>query len=130
MDRGQRRVHTVIGLPGSGVAARPRGGETVSRPGSGSALVLPGLPRGLMLPSLPGALCKGQDPRLWFPGTPGQPGQLSGAVRRAKALCAACPARAQCLEWAIKANEAEGVWGGTTPAERAAIRRLPGGGGE
>lgn len=90
--------------------------------------MLPGLSGELVLPSLPGALCKGEDPRLWFPSVPGHPGAT--AARAAKAMCAACPARARCLEWALKANEIEGVWGGTTPAERATIRRRAGGGGE
>jgi WhiB family redox-sensing transcriptional regulator len=95
-------------------------GGSVSRPGKGATLMLPVLPVGLMLPLLPGALCKGEDPRVWFPSAPGR-----GSARRAKAVCTACPARAGCLEWALEANEVEGVWGGTTPAERAEIRRRP-----
>ena len=84
-----------------------------ARPG---ALELPSLAGGLVLPMLPGALCKGQDPAPWFP----RPG---GSMDRAKAVCRACPVRPQCLDWAVEADERAGVWGGTTPDERAQIRR-------
>jgi hypothetical protein len=70
---------------------------------------------GLVLPALPGALCKGQDPVLWFPGA-------GGSMKEAKAVCRACPARVLCLEWAVQADERAGVWGGTSPDERALIR--------
>ena len=83
--------------------------------------MLPAMPRGLALPSLPGALCKGADPGVWFPSVNGW--QAARAADPAKAVCAACPVRVRCLEWAMQFNETEGVWGGTTPAERAAIRR-------
>jgi WhiB family redox-sensing transcriptional regulator len=85
-----------------------------ARPG---AVDPPAPPDGLLLPVLPGALCKGRDPRLWFP----PPG---GSFARAKAFCRACPARARCLHWALQAGERAGVWGGTTPGERAQLRRL------
>ena len=43
-------------------------------------------------------------------------------------LCAGCPRIAECAEYAMTARDAqgqpiEGVWGGTTTAERAARRR-------
>lgn len=41
-------------------------------------------------------------------------------MRQARAVCATCPVRDRCLEDNIM--EAHGVWGGTLPAERAAIR--------
>lgn len=40
---------------------------------------------------------------------------------RAKAVCGTCPLQAACLRWALESN-AEGVWGGTTTAERTRIR--------
>jgi len=112
----------------SAAESRGRAAGTVSRPGKGGTLTLPVLPIRLALPDMPGALCKGEDPSVWFP-FPGTVGRPSASVRRAKAVCAACPARARCLEWALKANEIEGVWGGMTPAERARIRRQSRGGG-
>lgn len=36
---------------------------------------------------------------------------------RAKAVCALCPFAAECHEWALATNQ-QGVWGGTTTAER------------
>ena len=40
----------------------------------------------------------------------------------AKAVCAGCPAKGPCLEYAIE-TDAEGVWGGTSRRERRAMRR-------
>jgi WhiB family redox-sensing transcriptional regulator len=94
-------------------------GGAATRPERDGALVLPSLREGLVLPSLPGALCKGEDPGTWFPS-----GTSQIAIWKAKKVCAACPARAECLQWALQAGEVDGVWGGTTPTERAGIRRL------
>jgi WhiB family transcriptional regulator, redox-sensing transcriptional regulator len=40
----------------------------------------------------------------------------------AKAICAGCPVRVDCLAWALHAGEV-GIWGGTTDADRRRIRR-------
>jgi WhiB family redox-sensing transcriptional regulator len=92
--------------------------------GRGGVLALSGLREGLVLPSLPGALCKGKDPGPWFPAGSGR-----FTAEAAKAVCAACPARVRCLEWALEAGEVEGVWGGATPTERAEMRHAPCGAG-
>lgn len=44
-------------------------------------------------------------------------------VARLKAVCANCPVKAQCLEYALEqpSSMAYGVYGGTTPAERRAL---------
>lgn len=42
--------------------------------------------------------------------------------KRAKAVCARCPVRPQCLDYALIANEA-GVWGGMSEDERRQRRR-------
>jgi len=36
-------------------------------------------------------------------------------------VCRSCPVQAECLEWALAADERYGVWGGKTPEERSAI---------
>lgn len=36
----------------------------------------------------------------------------------AKAVCAGCPVREVCLEYALATREPDGVWGGMTPEER------------
>ena len=45
---------------------------------------------------------------------------LLPAERKAKALCARCPVRRECLSYALKRNEDHGIWGGTLPSERKA----------
>ena len=59
-------------------------------------------------------LCAQTDPELFFP-------EKGGSTRQAKAVCAVCPVRAQCLEHALAHDERHGVWGGTSEPER---RRL------
>jgi WhiB family transcriptional regulator, redox-sensing transcriptional regulator len=86
------------------VTARP--GATEPKP----------LPAGLALPDLPGAVCKGEAPDPWFPSTGKSPAA-------GKAACRACPARTECLEWALANGEQLGTRGGTTPDERKEILR-------
>lgn len=38
--------------------------------------------------------------------------------QQAKAICADCPVREQCLDHAVRTPEQYGVWGGMTPQER------------
>lgn len=48
-------------------------------------------------------------------------------VRKAKAVCATCPIRESCADWAVKTGQA-GVWGGTEAIARAVrVRRTNGG---
>jgi WhiB family redox-sensing transcriptional regulator len=42
---------------------------------------------------------------LWFSDVPGE-------IDRARALCAGCPLRAECLRGALERRETCGVWGG------------------
>lgn len=86
----------------------------------GALMFLEALRAGLTPPELPGARCaqRDQDPELWFP-TNGD----RATAERAKAICRICPVRSACLEWALAANERTGIWGGTTPNERRALRR-------
>ena len=49
--------------------------------------------------------CQANSPDLWFAETPAE-------LDRAKALCATCPVRAQCLAGALARHEPWGVWGG------------------
>src|ERR1700746_3372712 len=66
--------------------------------------------------------CRDADPELFFPI-----GTAWAALRQigeAKRICRACPARTQCLAWALDNGITDGVWGGATEDERRAIRRL------
>ena len=65
--------------------------------------------------------CRHSDPELFFPVTTAGP--AAGQVALAKAVCARCPVRALCLEFALDSGQAFGVWGGTTGEERRLIRR-------
>lgn len=71
--------------------------------------------------------CRGIDPNIFFaePGNGHDPEQTS-MLADAKRICAGCPVREQCLEWALQRREA-GIWGGTTENERRVIRRERGG---
>lgn len=62
------------------------------------------------------ALCAQADPEAWFPETGGSP-------HAAKNVCARCPITARCLGIALARNEPHGIWGGTTPNQRRALRR-------
>jgi WhiB family redox-sensing transcriptional regulator len=41
--------------------------------------------------------------------------------RRAKAVCARCPVREECLDYALRVREPLGIWGGLTDTERRAL---------
>lgn len=45
------------------------------------------------------------------------------SVREAKAVCALCPVREDCLEFALRLKVAHGVWGGMSERERRSMRR-------
>ncbi|QXV62916.1 WhiB family transcriptional regulator [Amycolatopsis sp. TNS106] len=60
------------------------------------------------------ALCAETDPELFFPDDD------DDAVD-AKRICARCEVRAQCLMYALEADERTGVWGGVSAGERNRI---------
>jgi WhiB family redox-sensing transcriptional regulator len=62
-------------------------------------------------------LCIEIDPELWFPPEDWRGHSSAANTRRPKAVCAQCPVRGECLEWALAHGE-EGIWGGTTREER------------
>lgn len=64
------------------------------------------------------AACRFADQALFF----GPDGERDGPAKarrdkRAKAICAGCPVRAECLEAALDRPERSGTWGGLTEAE-------------
>ncbi len=77
------------------------------------------------------AACRDVDLEVFFPNL--EPGrkigdQVSAKVARAKAFCGDCPVSSQCLGMALAAegdsseSRRYGIFGGLTPAERAALR--------
>ena len=72
------------------------------------------------------AACRKADPNLFF-GPQHEPREVKAAREiKAKAICATCPVRAQCLEFAIETNEPFGVWGGLNELERRRLARRAG----
>jgi WhiB family redox-sensing transcriptional regulator len=45
------------------------------------------------------------------------------SVREAKAVCAVCTVREECLDFALRLKVAHGVWGGLSERERRSVRR-------
>lgn len=41
----------------------------------------------------------------------------------AKVICASCPYRLECLAYALKHDELQGIWGGANEGQRRLIRR-------
>jgi WhiB family redox-sensing transcriptional regulator len=67
------------------------------------------------------AACLGMDSESFFPL--GTTGLALEQITRAKAVCAQCPARNACLDWALATHQEAGIWGGLTEDERRALRR-------
>ena len=57
------------------------------------------------------AACREADPDFFFPSNKEE-------EDRALALCATCPVRIDCLEYALEARERFGIWGGLTEKQR------------
>lgn len=62
------------------------------------------------------ASCAGIDPDIFFP-TDGM------GVEYARRICADCPTREPCLEYALRNRIDHGVWGGKSERERRRIAR-------
>ncbi len=62
--------------------------------------------------------CRQVPADVFFPDS----GDNAGA-RAAANLCRGCPVLLPCLTWAV-AHEQHGVWAGTTPKQRAQLRRM------
>jgi WhiB family redox-sensing transcriptional regulator len=60
------------------------------------------------------ALCAQTDPEAFFP-------DKGESTRPAKKVCAACPVRPPCLDWALATREPHGVWGGLSERERRGL---------
>ena len=67
------------------------------------------------------AACLHADPDLFFPIA--SLGPALDQIDQAKRICAACPVREPCLARALDLGVVSGIWGGTSEAERRAIRK-------
>ena len=85
-----------VPLDGGTITPEQLGGDSATALGT----LLDAAPRaGLDLP------CRSGDADLWFAEAPKE-------LERAKALCTACPIKAECLAGALQRGEPWGVWGG------------------
>lgn len=62
------------------------------------------------------AVCAQTDPEAFHP-------EAGDSPEPAKRMCAHCPVRETCLQWALDHNEPDGIWGGLTASERWVMRR-------
>lgn len=53
----------------------------------------------------------------------GSSSDITAQYRKAIEICHRCPVTQQCLEYAIEIDDRYGVYGGTTPAQRARMRK-------
>jgi WhiB family transcriptional regulator, redox-sensing transcriptional regulator len=67
------------------------------------------------------AACSTADPELFFPIS--SSGPAFRHVSMAKAICARCEIRQECLRYALDAGPVQGVWGGMTERERQLLRQ-------
>lgn len=77
----------------------------------------------LDIPKLPGAACKGYEPVRDF-----HPTARKVNVDKARAVCAGCPVKQECLDWVTDRERRlgvieYGVWGGMTEWERQERRQ-------
>lgn len=59
------------------------------------------------------SLCSQVDPELFYV-------ENEADEAEAKKVCAGCPVRAECLDYALSVGDLHGVWGGMTDLERRA----------
>ncbi len=62
------------------------------------------------------AACRTVDTSIFFP-------ESETAAAPALAVCARCPVRDQCLDFALETRQHDGIWGGATETERRRLRR-------
>lgn len=63
------------------------------------------------------AVCKGEPTSMFFPLP------RTGVAYIAKALCGSCPVQTDCLTYALRTDQPDGIWGGMTADERQALPR-------
>jgi len=61
------------------------------------------------------AACRGTDLSVFFPGR----GETAGPARQ---ICAGCPVRQPCLDYALSHGITHGIWGGLTERDRRPLR--------
>lgn len=68
------------------------------------------------------AACRGPQAAAFFPPTQAERKEDRAAREvRAKAICATCVVRRDCLDYAIRIRELHGIWGGLNETERKQV---------
>ena len=68
------------------------------------------------------AACRGPQAAIFFPPTHFErKDEKEVREARAKAICATCPVKKACLEYAIRIREPHGIWGGLNELERKQV---------
>lgn len=70
-----------------------------------------------------GAACTGTAMPLFFGPDRETQAEREAREGEAKAVCASCPVRAECLAYALRHSVRYGIWGGLNEAERPLERR-------
>lgn len=73
-------------------------------------------------PDFSKARCKDIGTELFYPEDDKRENGKYYAIDTLKAICAMCPVRNACLEWALH-HETEGIWAATTPRQRQFLRK-------
>ena len=65
------------------------------------------------------ASCRGPQAAIFFPPAHFErKDEKEAREARAKSICATCPVRRPCLDYAIRIREPHGIWGGLNEVER------------
>jgi WhiB family redox-sensing transcriptional regulator len=68
------------------------------------------------------AACRGPQSAVFFPPSHFErKDEKEARESRAKAICAACPVKRPCLEYALRIREPHGIWGGLNEVERKQV---------
>jgi WhiB family redox-sensing transcriptional regulator len=68
------------------------------------------------------AACRGPQATVFFPPSSFErKDEKLDRERRAKAICATCPVKRPCLDYAMRTREQHGIWGGLSESERKRI---------
>ena len=70
------------------------------------------------------AACANEDVSLFYDHDRETFDGRQSRILIAKSICEACPVRKECLETALRNEEPYGIWGGYTPSERHALKRI------
>ncbi len=68
------------------------------------------------------AACRGPQSSVFFPPSYAEKrDEKRRRELRAKNICASCPVRSDCLDYALEIGEQHGIWGGLNEVERRSM---------